>query len=358
MAGVRIRNLSKSFGKIEVIKDISFNVSEGEFCVLLGPSGCGKSTVLRLIAGLEQQDQGEIFIGDREVTNLTPRERDIAMVFQSYALYPHMNVYENLAFSLRMKKTPIQKIDEKVKETAILLDIEELLGRKPKELSGGQKQRAAIGRAIVRNPKLFLFDEPLSNLDAKLRTAMRVELAGLHKRLGSTIIYVTHDQTEAMTLGHKIILLNNGRIQQVGTPEDVYERPSNLFAASFIGSPQINLIEGSLNSINGDLRFRAGEFEIDVSHRHELGKYEGMEVTAGIRPEALVPGSGPVKGVIEFVERLGSETILYLMAGGVTITARVPYDFNGRSGDEAVFSISERGMHFFVGDKRVDRVNT
>ena len=242
MANLKINSLNKSFGTTNVINDISFEVKEGEFCILLGPSGCGKTTVLRLIAGLESQDEGEIFIGDKEVSNLTPKERDIAMVFQSYALYPHMSVYDNMAFSLNMQKKARQEIDNKVRETAALLGMEELLDRKPKELSGGQRQRVAIGRSIVRDPKLFLFDEPLSNLDAKLRSSMRVELARLHETLKATTVYVTHDQVEAMTLGEKIIVFDKGKIQQTGTPDDIYNRPANLFVASFIGTPQINLV--------------------------------------------------------------------------------------------------------------------
>lgn len=353
MAGLRIEDLKKSFGENTVIDNISFDVAEGEFCILLGPSGCGKSTILRLIAGLEQQDTGALFIGDREVSNLTPKERDVAMVFQSYALYPHMNVYDNMAFSLRMQKRPKEEIGKKVKDAAKLLDIEELLDRKPKALSGGQRQRVAIGRAIVRNPRLFLFDEPLSNLDAKLRTAMRVELAGLHQKLKSTIIYVTHDQIEAMTLGQKIILLKEGEIQQIGTPNEVYENPSNLFVASFIGSPQINLIEGTLTTRDDKIVFEAGTFALDVATRKELREYIGKNVTIGIRPESLIPGEGPIKGVVEFVEHLGSETILYSKVGDMKITARALYDMRKTSGEEITFSLSEKGIHFFHGGERI-----
>jgi multiple sugar transport system ATP-binding protein len=353
MAGLRLKKLKKAFGNNIVIDDISFEVIDGEFCILLGPSGCGKTTILRLIAGLEQKGEGEIFIGNREVSELTPKERDVAMVFQSYALYPHMNVYENMAFSLKMKKNLKQDIETKVREVARLLEIEELLYRKPKELSGGQRQRVAIGRAIVRNPKLFLFDEPLSNLDAKLRTAMRVELARLHQKLRSTIIYVTHDQIEAMTLGQKIILLNNGIIQQIGSPNDLYERPSNLFVATFVGSPQINLIEGSLSFDENRLFFHSHAFKIDIDHRKELRRFEGKGLTVGIRPESLLPGEGHVKGRVELVEHLGSETILYIMAGDTKITARVLSAFEKERGDDVTFSLQDKGMHFFINGKRI-----
>lgn len=357
MAGLRIKDLKKSFGSNTVIDKISFEVSDGEFCILLGPSGCGKSTVLRLIAGLEQKDEGEIFISDVEVSNLTPKERDIAMVFQSYALYPHLNVYENMAFSLKMRKTTKQDIERKVREVATLLEIEELLYRKPKELSGGQRQRVALGRAIVRDPKLFLFDEPLSNLDAKLRTAMRVELARLHQKLRSTIIYVTHDQIEAMTLGQKIILLNNSIIQQIGSPDDMYERPSNLFVATFIGSPQINLIEGSVSIIEDKIFFQSSTFKIDVDHKKELRRYAGKDVTMGIRPESLLPGEGPITGRVELVEHLGSETILYTMVGDTKITARVLSDYKKVSGDEVTFSLQDKGIHFFYNGERISHIN-
>jgi multiple sugar transport system ATP-binding protein len=279
MAKLTVRNLEKSFGATSVINDISFDVSEGEFCILLGPSGCGKTTVLRLIAGLENQDKGEIFIDDREVSNLTPKERDVAMVFQSYALYPHLNVYENMAFSLRMQRKTKGEIDRKVRDSAKLLDLEALLQRKPRELSGGQRQRVAIGRAIVRNPKLFLFDEPLSNLDAKLRGSMRIELAKLHQQLGATMVYVTHDQVEAMTLGQKIILFNNGVIQQTGTPQEIYERPSNLFVATFVGSPGINLLKGTIRLEDKQLIFKSGECTIDAGFKNELKAFAGREVT-------------------------------------------------------------------------------
>lgn len=353
MAELRIDKLKKSFGNNSVIDTVSFDVLNGEFCILLGPSGCGKSTILRLIAGLEHQDGGTIFIGNREVSDLSPKERDIAMVFQSYALYPHMNVYENMAFSLKMKKNPKGEINVKVREAAKLLAIEDLLDRKPKELSGGQRQRVAIGRAIVRNPRLFLFDEPLSNLDAKLRTAMRLELAELHKKLGSTIIYVTHDQTEAMTLGQKIILLNEGKIQQIGSPKQVYERPSNLFVATFIGSPQINCVQGRLSDVQGQLCFQSSGFTFNVNHLKELLEYKGKDVTLGIRPEALIPGDGPLTATIELVEHLGSETILYTNAGDTRLSVRILSDTERSAGEEVSLCLSEKGLHFFYDEERI-----
>lgn len=353
MAGLNVQGLRKSFGSTTVIDNISFAVSEGEFCILLGPSGCGKTTILRLIAGLEHQDRGDIYIGGQEVSTFTPKERNIAMVFQSYALYPHLNVYENMSFSLRMKKIPKHERDAVVKKTAELLGIADLLNRKPKELSGGQRQRVAIGRAIVRNPSLFLFDEPLSNLDAKLRTAMRVELKKLHQKLGSTIVYVTHDQTEAMTLGEKIILLNHGVIQQVGTPDDLYERPANVFVAGFIGSPQMNFIEGSVVLKDEKQLFRSSAGTIDISDRPGLKDYAGRNMLLGIRPESLMPGEGPFTAHIELVEHLGSETIIYASVSGIRITARLLSEFPVREGQSIAFSFKNKGVHYFHDGIRV-----
>jgi len=354
MAGLRIRNLRKSFGGNVVIRDISMDVPDGEFCILLGPSGCGKSTILKLISGLERQDSGEIFIGEKEVSELTPKERDIAMVFQSYALYPHLDVYENMAFSLKMKKMSGQEIEKKVRDVAELLEIEDFLRRKPKELSGGQRQRVAIGRAIVRSPKLFLFDEPLSNLDAKLRASMRVELAKLHRKLKTTVIYVTHDQTEAMTLGRKIVLLKEGEIQQADSPSEMYESPANLFVASFIGSPQINTVEGTVEISGKEIYFRSSAFSTRVEEE-SLREYSGKTITIGIRPESLMPGGGPLKGNIDLIERLGSETILHTVVGGSRLTARILSDTDKKSGEEIAFSLNAKGVHFFYEGKRIGR---
>jgi multiple sugar transport system ATP-binding protein len=353
MAGLRIRNLKKSFGSSTVIDKISVDVSDGEFCILLGPSGCGKTTILRLIAGLEQQDHGEIFIDSREVSNFTPKERNIAMVFQSYALYPHLTVYENMAFSLRMQKTPKGEIEGKVTQAAELLDIKTLLERKPKELSGGQRQRVAIGRAIVRNPSLFLFDEPLSNLDAKLRAAMRFELAKLHQQLECTIVYVTHDQTEAMTLGQKIILLNDGVIQQIGTPQELYDSPANLFVAGFIGTPQMNFIDGSVSFSEDRVFVQSGVLIVDVSHITVLKDYKDKKVVMGIRPESLIPGEGPIRGIVEVVEHLGSENILYIKAGEARFSVRALSDYRPSIGEEVSFILRDEGLHFFSNSQRI-----
>lgn len=353
MKGLRVHNLTKSFGSHTVISGISFEVPEGEFCILLGPSGCGKTTVLRLIAGLEEQDGGKIFIGSREVSSLSPRERDVAMVFQSYALYPHLNVFENMAFSLRIQKNPRGFIEEKVRYAARLLDIEQFLERKPRELSGGQRQRVAIGRAIVRNPQLFLFDEPLSNLDAQLRASMRIELANLHRKLGSTIIYVTHDQVEAMTLGQKIILFNEGSIQQDGTPNELYEKPANVFVASFIGSPSINLLNGKLEERGGSIVFECGDIRIAPANQGFERQYIGRDVTLGIRPEALHPGPGPVRGTLEITEHIGPETILYVNAGGIRFTAKAPPSFRAHRGDTVSLTLNSDNIHFFYRGSRI-----
>jgi ABC-type sugar transport system ATPase subunit len=354
MANLRVRNLKKSFGSTRVIDNISFEIREGEFCILLGPSGCGKTTVLRLIAGLEEIDGGEIYIENTEVSGLTPRERDVAMVFQSYALYPHMNVYENMAFSLKIQKKQKEEINAKIKETATLLGLEDLLNRKPKELSGGQRQRVAIGRAIVRNPKLFLFDEPLSNLDAKLRSSMRVELARLHQKLKATTVYVTHDQVEAMTLGEKIILFDHGRIQQAGTPDELYNRPSNLFVATFIGSPRINLINGIIDAKDTDIFFKSGKLALNLGHRKDLRNFINREVTMGLRPEALSPGESPVKGNVELVEHLGPEALVHVRIDDTRLIAKAPPDVQADRGEDISLKFNERGMHFFNRGERIE----
>jgi ABC-type sugar transport system ATPase subunit len=353
VAGLEIRELTKSFGKLTVLDEISFIVEEGEFCILLGPSGCGKTTLLRIIAGLEQQDRGQVRIGEREVSGLTPKERDVSMVFQSYALYPHMSIYQNLAFPLKAKKTPKAEIERKVRDAAQLLGIDELLGRKPKELSGGQRQRAAIGRAIVRNPEMFLFDEPLSNLDAKLRANMRVELAKLHQTLQATMVYVTHDQIEAMTLGQKIVLLHQGKIQQVGTPRELYNTPANLFVATFIGSPTMNVIEGTLEATGERAVFRSRGVKLDLDASGPLRDYAGAAVTLGIRPEALSPGREDLRARLEVVEHVGSETILYLNATAARLVAKAPPDWEGRVEDDIPLAVNRRGVHLFAQGKRI-----
>jgi lactose/L-arabinose transport system ATP-binding protein len=329
MAGLKLENLSKSFGRQPVIRDVSLTVEDGAFCVFVGPSGCGKSTLLRLIAGLEEASSGRILVGGRDVTELAAYDRDLAMVFQSYALYPHMTVRDNIAFPLRTAKRPEAEIEAKITEAARILQLGELLDRKPSQLSGGQRQRVAIGRAIVKNPQLFLFDEPLSNLDAELRVHMRVEIARLHRDLRSTVIYVTHDQVEAMTLASWIVVLREGRIEQVGTPLGLYDDPDNHFVAGFIGSPQMNFIKvrhagGML--IASDL---GGQELPAPALRSPLA--EGQEVTAGLRPQALGgQGAGQLDLVIEVIEHLGSETLVHARPHGSAALITAVVD-DGRS---------------------------
>ncbi len=295
MATIELKNIEKSFGNNKVINNFNIKISDGEFIVLVGPSGCGKSTLLRMISGLESVDKGEIHLNNKIINNLIPSKRGIAMVFQSYALYPHMNVYENMSFGLKTEKLKKNEIDKKVKDAAKTLQIEDLLERKPRQLSGGQRQRVAIGRAITRNPKLFLFDEPLSNLDAALRSEMRVEISKLHKQLNTNMIYVTHDQIEAMTLADKIVILNNGNVEQVGTPDEIYNNPSNIFVAEFIGVPKMNILKNGIESLLKNLNLKP-------------------ETYLGIRPEhILANGNGEIKLDIkvDLIENLGFEKIIY-----------------------------------------------
>lgn len=328
MAEVVLENVAKSYDKTPVIQDVSLTVQDQEFVVMVGPSGCGKSTILRMIAGLESITGGTIQIEDRVVNDVPPKDRDIAMVFQNYALYPHMSVYENMAFGLKMRKTPKAEIDTKVKEAARILDLEHLLERKPKQLSGGQRQRVALGRAIVRNPKVFLMDEPLSNLDAKLRVQMRSEIAALHKRLKATTIYVTHDQVEAMTMGHRIVILNKGKIQQVDTPLQVYHQPANMFVAGFVG--QMNFLTGVMESEG----LRLGDqtlLPVPQALREKLQDLSGRAAVMGIRPEHWVPEASPEAGPVyeivpERVEMLGSEQMVHFPFNGQLVVARWPSD--------------------------------
>jgi len=353
MAGLRIRNLSKSYNGKMVVNNVSLDVQEGEFCIFLGPSGCGKSTILRIIAGIETQDDGNILIGDADVSALSPKKRDVAMVFQNYALYPHLNVYDNIAFPLKIRKTPRDEIKRKVSEVAELLNITELLDRKPREVSGGEKQRVAIGRAIVREPKVFLFDEPLSNLDARLRSGMRVELAKLHQKLKATTVYVTHDQIEAMTLGQKIVLMNNGKVQQIGTPQELYEEPANLFAASFVGIPPMNLVEGEILADPAGVRFRSTAFTVTLESRPALRRLEGRKVVAGIRPEDLYPRDGVIRGNLEYAENMGAEVMLYVRAGDERIVARAPANFEKSLGQLVCLDFSPDSLNFFYRSVRV-----
>jgi sn-glycerol 3-phosphate transport system ATP-binding protein len=323
MATVDFRHVSKSFGSNVVVPDIHLSVADGEFVVIVGPSGCGKSTLLRMVAGLEEITGGEIAIGGRVVNRLEPKDRDIAMVFQNYALYPHMSVYDNMAYGLRIRGQSKADIDAGVKRAADILELGALLERKPRQLSGGQRQRVAMGRAIVREPAVFLFDEPLSNLDAKLRVQMRFEIQKLHRRLGTTSLYVTHDQVEAMTLAQRIVVMNAGRAEQIGTPMDVYANPQTLFVAGFIGSPAMNFMRGKADG-RGAIALDAG----GSVQRVDGSLQPGRDVVVGIRPEHLVPardGERVLAGEVEMVEHLGADSLVHVGHGKTTVVARLPH---------------------------------
>ena len=333
MSQVTLRSLVKRFSEeVIAVNNVNLEIDDKEFVVLVGPSGCGKTTTLRMVAGLEDITQGEILIGDRIVNDVPPKDRNIAMVFQNYALYPHMTVYRNMAFSLKLRKTPRDEIDRRVKAAADILGIGELLARKPKQLSGGQRQRVAVGRAIVRNPEVFLFDEPLSNLDAKLRVNMRAELIKLHERLNATMIYVTHDQVEAMTMGDRIVVMNQGFIQQVGPPMEVYNEPANQFVAGFIGSPPMNFLDARLTVTDGIMQVALGGTHLPVPAKHakQVEAYVNQEVVLGIRPEDILSAEDlqgrdlvPMQATVEVLEPLGAEIILELSSHGQTFTARM-----------------------------------
>jgi len=364
MAEVKLVHVSKMFGKVKAIDDFSLHIKDGEFMILVGPSGCGKSTVLRSIAGLEEITSGQIYIGDRLVNDVHPKDRDIAMVFQNYALYPHMDVYENMAFSLKQKKVSKSDIADKVRSSAKLLGIDELLERKPKQLSGGQRQRVALGRAIVRSPQVFLFDEPLSNLDAKLRIVMRAELLDLHQKLKTTSIYVTHDQVEAMTMGDRLVVMNRGRIQQLDAPQNLYDRPVNRFVAGFIGSPPMNFIECRVIKEEGKVRARTDslDFRIPEARAGKLGAYVGKEVILGIRPEHILAprafepgGEGETfQALVWVVEPLGSEKFVHLRVGSTTLVARMAPQVPVKMGESALFVAGMDRAYFF--DKETELV--
>lgn len=339
MSSISLKNVYKIFDDgTTAVNDFSLEIADKEFIILVGPSGCGKSTTLRMIAGLEHITKGELKIGDRIVNDVAPKDRDIAMVFQSYALYPHMTVYKNMAFGLELRKMPKDEIDKRVREAARVLDIEHLLKRKPKALSGGQRQRVALGRAMVRSPSVFLLDEPLSNLDAKLRTNMRTEIKKLHQRLGTTFIYVTHDQTEAMTMGDRIVVMKDGVIQQVDSPQNLYKHPQNMFVAGFIGSPQMNFLDAEVKSKNGKIFLSLAENELDVTNSfaktNEIKEYFNKSAKVGIRPEDVTVDDefivkNPDKVLtakLEVSELMGSESYLYLDYSGQKLTARVAAD--------------------------------
>jgi multiple sugar transport system ATP-binding protein len=344
MASVRFDNVSKVYlGDVTALDDFSLEVDDGEFLVMVGPSGCGKSTTLRLLAGLEEPTAGRMFIGEHDITAASPQDRDIAMVFQNYALYPHMTVFDNMAFSLRMRKSPKDEIIRNVTEAAEILGIQDYLGRRPRELSGGQRQRVAVGRAIVRHPAVFLFDEPLSNLDAKLRVQMRNELSRLHTRLGATMVYVTHDQAEAMTLGDRIVVLRNGLTQQTAPPLELYNRPCNRFVAGFIGSPAMNFLPAVRSSEKSFLL--ADRWTVDVFCNDTA---EGEEYLLGIRPEDIRPDAeGPHAGLVQVVETLGNEKLLYTEMGDFEIVMRCAPDVSAAPGEEIRFSMDLSRAHLF-----------
>jgi multiple sugar transport system ATP-binding protein len=352
MAQVSLKGVNKSFGATHVIKDVDLEISKGEFVVFVGPSGCGKSTLLRLIAGLESLSAGEIMIADRAIMDLPPSKRGIAMVFQSYALYPHMTVFHNMAFSLQLQGITKKEIEERVLSAAKILQMEHLLDRRPAALSGGQRQRVAIGRAIVRNPDVFLFDEPLSNLDAALRQETRVEIAKLHTQLDATTIYVTHDQVEAMTLADKIVVLKDGEVMQVGSPMDLFNAPANEFVAGFLGSPKMNFFDGTLSDVasdGGQARFTGEGIDSGALRLVSSTKQAGNAVRLGIRPQhLLLDPNGPIVGKITLVERLGTETVIELISEGKTqFRFATPENLDLNIGDEVHFSFDESKAHLF-----------
>ncbi len=368
MAGLKFKNVFKVYqGGVTAVNDFNLNVEDKEFLVLVGPSGCGKTTTLRMIAGLEEITDGEVYIGTRLVNDVAPKDRDIAMVFQNYALYPHMSVYDNMAFGLKLRKTPKEEIKRRVNEAARILGIEHLLDRRPTALSGGQKQRVALGRAIVRDPQVFLLDEPLSNLDAKLRAQMRTELSKLHQRLQTTFVYVTHDQVEAMTMASRIVVMKDGFIQQVDSPQALYEKPCNLFVAGFIGSPQMNIIKADVAKEGDDVVLIFGRNKIKLTEgkakKLEAAGYIEKNVILGLRPESIhdeamyleqMPDD-VVEAKVEVVEMLGSETLLYLLIDGINgnICAKVSSRSKARPGDVIKVALDANKIHIF--DKETEK---
>ena len=376
MASLSLRGIYKRYpGGVVAVSDFTMNIKDKEFIVLVGPSGCGKSTTLRMIAGLEEISEGEMFIGDRLVNDVAPKDRDIAMVFQNYALYPHMTVFENMAFGLKLRKVPKDEISRKVEEAARSLDISHLLDRKPKALSGGQRQRVALGRAIVREPQVFLLDEPLSNLDAKLRAQMRTEISKLHQKLGTTFIYVTHDQTEAMTMGDRIVVMKDGFIQQVDSPQNLYSNPVNLFVAGFMGSPQMNFVDAVLRKIEGKYTIEFGSEDTKTSRgvkyyvelpeakvdENVLSNYVDKEIIMGIRPENIhdeemfisSAKTGIIDADVEITEMMGAEVYLYLNCQGIPLTARVDPRSTARPQDTIKVALDPNKVHIF--DKETEK---
>ncbi len=376
MASVTLKNIYKKYpGNVVAVTDFNIQIKDKEFIILVGPSGCGKSTTLRMIAGLEEISDGELYIGERLVNDIAPKDRDIAMVFQNYALYPHMTVFENMAFGLKLRKVPKDQIAKKVEEAARILDIAHLLDRKPKALSGGQRQRVALGRAIVREPQVFLLDEPLSNLDAKLRAQMRTEISKLHKKLGTTFIYVTHDQTEAMTMGDRIVVMKDGFIQQIDTPTNLYNNPVNQFVAGFIGSPQMNFIDSKLLKKDGKYLVEFGsedtkttrgvKYTVEVpeakADAEVLDPMVGKEVVLGIRPECIhdeemflsTAKTGVIDTTVEVTEMMGAETYLYINCEGIPLTARVSPRSTARPQDKIKVALDPNRIHIF--DKETEK---
>ena len=375
MAKVELKGIGKIYdGNVQAVENANIVIEDRDFCVFVGPSGCGKSTTLRMVAGLEEISEGELLIDGELMNDVPPKDRNIAMVFQNYALYPHMTVFENMAFGLKLRKVPKDEIERKVNEAAKILDLSHLLDRKPKAMSGGQRQRVALGRAIVRSPKVFLLDEPLSNLDAKLRAQMRTEISKLHKKLGTTFIYVTHDQTEAMTMGDRIVVMKDGFVQQIDTPQNLYERPVNKFVAGFLGSPQMNFIDAVLKEEYGQYVVEFGSRDTRMSNAvryqiaipeskvtPELANYVGKEVTLGIRPESVHDEemylsnatTGIIDCYVEITEMMGAETYLYLTCEGIPLTARVSPRSTAKPQDEIKVAIDPNKIHLF--DKETER---
>lgn len=370
MASLSLKNVEKVYPNgFKAVQNFNLEIADKEFIIFVGPSGCGKSTTLRMIAGLEDISGGTLEIDGKVVNDVEPKDRDIAMVFQNYALYPHMSVYDNMAFGLKLRKRPKDEIDKLVRDAAKILDLEKLLDRKPKALSGGQRQRVAMGRAIVRKPKVFLMDEPLSNLDAKLRVQMRIEISKLHQRLGATIIYVTHDQTEAMTLGTRIVVMKDGIVQQVDSPANLYNAPCNLFVAGFIGSPQMNFMDAVVESKGGDIYLKVGKHMLKLpvtkAAKFKDGSYNGKTVVLGIRPEdmhdsELFINSSPdsvIESDIKVYELLGAEVFLYFDVEGFQMTARVNPRTNLRTGDHAKFALDMEKVHIFDKESELTITN-
>ncbi|MDO4519707.1 MAG: sn-glycerol-3-phosphate ABC transporter ATP-binding protein UgpC [Eubacteriales bacterium] len=362
MASLSLQHINKTYPNgFEAVKDFNLEIQDKEFIIFVGPSGCGKSTTLRMVAGLEEITSGTLKIGDRVVNDVEPKDRDIAMVFQNYALYPHMTVYDNMAFGLKLRKVPKAEIDKAVREAARILDLEKLLDRKPKALSGGQRQRVAMGRAIVRDPAVFLMDEPLSNLDAKLRVQMRTEISKIHQRLGATIIYVTHDQTEAMTLGTRIVVMKDGIVQQIDTPQNLYQKPQNLFVAGFVGSPQMNFLDAEIAAENGKLVAKVAGYTLpipaDKATALNDGGYVGKTVVLGIRPENITDAAnGAMTSTVNVYELLGAEVFLYFNVGDTQVTARVNPHTTAKAGASINFDFDMDKAHFF--DKETEKTIT